>query len=353
MPKLLRCNAKKLERGVNVSELPQLFQDAFDLARALQLPYVWIDALCIIQDDEADKASEVSKMNHIYQNAFLNVGATGAADAVRSPADSGLASDSVMKGKGGSETLEDSNIAYSTDFTSTWRSRDRDRNSAERYDWFTLQDSPTSQGLDSPGFATEQKQPQALSPGLFVDRDPLLYTPLCVTIKRRGRKYDYIVYDECHADDFENSALFKRGWVLQERLLSTRSLFFGQQMVWECSELVACESFPFGFPLGLEEPNVRLGNTIVECKQFAQYKAWRDIVKSFTKCQLTYDLDCFPALSGLARNFQASLQDEYYAGLWKGDFIPGLCWFRDDQKFGQSRYPPFPSDYRAFAPPLM
>ncbi|KAI4622206.1 hypothetical protein J4E83_004946 [Alternaria metachromatica] len=112
MPKLLRCNVKKLEWDMNVSELPQLFQDAFDLARALQIPYVWIDALCIIQDDEADKTSEISKMDHIYQNAFLNVGATGAADTVWPPADSDSSSDSVVEGKVENELMGDANAEY-------------------------------------------------------------------------------------------------------------------------------------------------------------------------------------------------------------------------------------------------
>ena len=351
MPKLLRCNVKKSERSVNVSELPQLFQDAFNLARALQIPYIWIDALCIIQDDETDKASEISKMDHIYQNAVLNIGATGAADAARPPADRDLVPDSMVRGKGESEMRDHSIIARSTDVPNKSRLRDEGRTNAER--------------CDLPGFVTEHVQPHGLRQGLFADRDPLLYSLLAITVKTRGKEYNCIVYDSSHADDFYDSALFKRGWVLQERLLSPRSLFFGQQMVWECSELVACETFPFGFPLSLMEYNVRLGKILVECSEgsrpSAQYTAWREIVKAFTGCQLTYDLDCFPALSGLAHNFQASLQDEYYAGLWKDDFIPGLCWFRADQESGRSRYPPFPSVYRgeltvhnpASAPPLI
>ncbi|KAI4674166.1 uncharacterized protein J4E84_010779 [Alternaria hordeiaustralica] len=260
MPKLLQCNIKKLEWGVNVFEFPQLFQDAFTLAKALQIPYVWIDALCIIQDDEADKASEISRMDHIYQNAVLNVGATGAADAARPPADSDWMPDSATKGKCESEMHEESNVDCSTDVTNDWRLRDQDRTSAERDDWFALQRSPASPSLDLPGFGSGQKQPQGLSSGLFATRDPLVYSPLAVTIKRKGREYSGILYDGYHADDFQGSALFKRGWVLQERLLSPRT-------------------------------------------------------------------------------------DEYCAGLWRNDFIAGLCWFRDDQELNQ--YSPFPNGYRA------
>jgi len=363
MPKLLQCNIKKLEWGVNVFEFPQLFQDAFTLAKALQIPYVWIDALCIIQDDEADKASEISRMDHIYQNAVLNVGATGAADAARPPADSDWMPDSATKGKCESEMHEESNVDCSTDVTNDWRLRDQDRTSAERDDWFALQRSPASPSLDLPGFGSGQKQPQGLSSGLFATRDPLVYSPLAVTIKRKGREYSGILYDGYHADDFQGSALFKRGWVLQERLLSPRTVCFGEQMVWECSELVACETFPFGFPWYFPESNLRLGRIFTEynesTKQYEQHKAWLNVVKAFSKCQLTYDSDFFPALSGLAHHFQVSLQDEYCAGLWRNDFIAGLCWFRDDQELNQ--YSPFPNGYRgklsfhhtAFAPPLI
>jgi hypothetical protein len=171
-----------------------------------------------------------------------------------------------------------------------------------------------------------------------------------VVIEREGEEYSCIVYDCSHAIDFQDSALFKRGWVLQERVLSSKTLAYGQQMFWECSELFACETFPFGFPGDLDhgEPNVRLGRILAKrnesSKQTAQYESWLDIVKAFTKCQLTYDSDCFPALSGLAHHFQASLQDEYYAGLWKEDFISGLCWFREDPYF--SGDPLYPDDYR-------
>lgn len=40
----------------------------------------------------------------------------------------------------------------------------------------------------------------------------------------------------------------KRGWVMQERLLSPRTLYFTDQVMWECTELIANETFPGGVP---------------------------------------------------------------------------------------------------------
>jgi hypothetical protein len=40
--------------GLPISELPQTFQDAIIVARHLQIEYLWIDALCIVQDNTED-----------------------------------------------------------------------------------------------------------------------------------------------------------------------------------------------------------------------------------------------------------------------------------------------------------
>lgn len=43
--------------------------------------------------------------------------------------------------------------------------------------------------------------------------------------------------------------LLRRGWVLQERVLSPRTLHFtSTQMFWECNQKIACETFPRQMP---------------------------------------------------------------------------------------------------------
>jgi hypothetical protein len=58
-----------------------MFQDVIFLARRLNTSYVWIDALCVVQDDEKEQGPEIAKMDNIYRNAILNVGATAAVDS--------------------------------------------------------------------------------------------------------------------------------------------------------------------------------------------------------------------------------------------------------------------------------
>ncbi|KAF3000634.1 hypothetical protein E8E14_004758 [Neopestalotiopsis sp. 37M] len=57
--------------------LPNTFRDAIEVTRQLGVRYLWIDSLCIIQDDENDWKQESSKMVEVYQNAYLTICATG------------------------------------------------------------------------------------------------------------------------------------------------------------------------------------------------------------------------------------------------------------------------------------
>lgn len=58
--------------------LPQTFKDAIKTTRNLGFRYLWIDALCIIQDSDEDKAKEIGKMGDIYNNSTLTIAVVGA-----------------------------------------------------------------------------------------------------------------------------------------------------------------------------------------------------------------------------------------------------------------------------------
>ncbi|KAL9112884.1 MAG: hypothetical protein Q9227_002961 [Pyrenula ochraceoflavens] len=65
-----------LMQGFPSSSLPQTLQDAVQVARNLKIKYLWVDALCIIQDDEVDWHREAAMMTSVYQNAFITIAAT-------------------------------------------------------------------------------------------------------------------------------------------------------------------------------------------------------------------------------------------------------------------------------------
>ncbi len=51
------------------------------LTRILEIRYLWIDALCIVQDDEDDWVREAALMANVYGSAVLNIAAHTACDA--------------------------------------------------------------------------------------------------------------------------------------------------------------------------------------------------------------------------------------------------------------------------------
>ncbi|KAI1414664.1 heterokaryon incompatibility protein-domain-containing protein [Hypoxylon sp. FL1857] len=51
-------------------------RDAIHVTRCLGFRYLWVDALCIKQDDEAEKATEIVHMGQIYSASVLTISAT-------------------------------------------------------------------------------------------------------------------------------------------------------------------------------------------------------------------------------------------------------------------------------------
>ncbi|KAL8879771.1 MAG: hypothetical protein Q9198_002681 [Flavoplaca austrocitrina] len=61
--------------GIVINDLPLTFQDAVNITRNLGYQYLWIDSLCIIQDDPDDWAFESSTMSRVYSNSILTIAA--------------------------------------------------------------------------------------------------------------------------------------------------------------------------------------------------------------------------------------------------------------------------------------
>ncbi|EER38572.1 conserved hypothetical protein [Histoplasma capsulatum H143] len=95
------------KRAIPWRSLSKTFRDAISLTRALGIKYIWIDSLCIIQDDARDWDVESSNMAAIYTNGHLTIAATmsanGAGGLFRDTPDfevSGNAPPSDKNGKG-------------------------------------------------------------------------------------------------------------------------------------------------------------------------------------------------------------------------------------------------------------
>ncbi|KAF2625705.1 hypothetical protein BU25DRAFT_345212, partial [Macroventuria anomochaeta] len=226
-----------------LNTLPPVFQDSVTLCHRLSIKDLWIDALCLTQDDSVDRESEIGRMGNIHCHTFCNFSAIAAAE---------------------------------------------------------------------------------LSVGLFVDKDPWLHTAFPVSAESEKQRFELCGYSSSFLKDIDRTALQKRDWVLQERLLSPRTVFFGDQLSWGCMESRANETFPGGLPSYTPGPgnfnSFKLDNLF--------YRLWRTVINRHTQCDLTFENDVFPALSGLARIFKEFLEVTYLVGLWKGSLYANLIWKR-------------------------
>lgn len=78
--RLVMTNFELLCHDVPISKLCKTFRDGITATLALGLNYLWIDSLCIIQDDEEDWARESIRMSAVYGNAVANLAATDSVD---------------------------------------------------------------------------------------------------------------------------------------------------------------------------------------------------------------------------------------------------------------------------------
>lgn len=188
--------------------------------------------------------------------------------------------------------------------------------------------------------------------GLYFHRDVDLVRAVTLAISWQGLPSG--IYTICEFElTIENivyAPLNKRAWVVQERLLSLRTLHFGrEQIAWECQTLRACETFPG------EQPRACGDFSDVNLRFRLQYdvmnlarKTWPLIAQTYAGCHLTKETDKCIAISGIVEEISMATKDLYLAGLWKGSFVPQLCWIVNHLENQQRRRTPMrPLMYRA------
>lgn len=86
--------------GIAFNNLPATFQEAIMVCRWFGVQYLWIDSLCIVQDDTVDWEEQASNMDMIYENAFFTLAAHGYSTILPDPRECELAlSGSVVQAK--------------------------------------------------------------------------------------------------------------------------------------------------------------------------------------------------------------------------------------------------------------
>lgn len=285
-------NIKKRRQGIPWSELPVLLQDTIRLLRSLGIQFLWVDSLCIIQDDEEDWQHESVRMSDVYQNCYLNVA------AVASPNSScGL-------------------------FQDRWH----------------FDGKPTQNlhhGLRLPVETTFR---------IEGDKEKA-----AVNVRLSHQKCHLYMHDTTYFGRPNASPLLDRAWVFQELRLSPRTVSFASsEMLWHCRETVKCECMDMNnmarmLPISKENLRKKRG-FFSDCDPWHWYEAklepirnpdtltqdvhdfWLQCVTSYSTLSLTKRSDMPYGIAGLAKIIQARTEDKYLAGLWEKDIPRSLLW---------------------------
>lgn len=78
--KLLSTNLSTFQTSIPLTRLPKTFKDAVQVTRRLGYRYLWVDALCIIQDSQQDWLQEALSMTKVYASSALNLAAAASDD---------------------------------------------------------------------------------------------------------------------------------------------------------------------------------------------------------------------------------------------------------------------------------
>ncbi|KAI1803147.1 HET-domain-containing protein [Daldinia bambusicola] len=194
--------------------------------------------------------------------------------------------------------------------------------------------------------------------GCFFAREPSLIAPSAVDIYGNGELFRAELEDAAWGATFHDEPLIHRGWVLQERLMAPRTIYFGsKQVFWECAESHACETHPNGFGgfrpacnSSVKEQHEKLDDIdylplsrlliavpTAPCKTrhlLTRILAdWSAVISLYSNTKLTLPRDKLVAVSGLAKDTRKALQHlkpgkhKYLAGLWGDHLIETLCWY--------------------------
>lgn len=196
--------------------------------------------------------------------------------------------------------------------------------------------------------------------GLFFSRTPPAYETFTHTKKgTTGTVHAFAIRRDSRVASrygypyIADEPLSTRGWVLQERILASRTLHFASdQTLFECyGHFRSEDGYKTGGRVNCIHPLIDSGDPLID-SQHAMYHSymyrgpaiWYQLLREYCSRKLTKDSDKLPALSGLARIVEEQTGDTYVAGLWRSTLLEGILW----QAIGASRgRTSAPSEYRA------
>ncbi|KAF2449937.1 HET-domain-containing protein [Karstenula rhodostoma CBS 690.94] len=259
-----RATMESRKAGIEIADMPATYQDIVRLTRELGLRYLWVDSLCICQDEYADWEKESAKMLSIYSNAYLTVAAARAKDISEGFLDSRTSRSFVELDYVRSD-IRGKALAFNLPL----------REELVNSDYVTLPHEPLSQrawGL----------QERVLSHRVMIYGSDQMF----FECNEGFRGEDGLNLDFRHA-------------------CAHKSLD--------------------GTELEKQRPWLK-GLNINERPKRDTLSGWYELLWLYGLKKLTHASDKLPAISGIASIYAERIGEEYLAGLWRDQLIEGLVW---------------------------
>ncbi|UKZ49953.1 hypothetical protein TrVGV298_004208 [Trichoderma virens] len=253
-----RSNYSHLKTSISYDAMPKTYQDTVRIARALGVKYVWIDALCIIQDDVVDWEKESQVMAEIFRNSLVTV----------------IPLRTTSSNDGFLERNPSIKICY---HNAEWNINGS----------FFLRHIP---------FSYQNAESAIRSGPSFSDRPVSL--------------------------EIENSVWHTRGWTFQEDLFAMRKLYIGQQMMYWDSlkpvDIMRTEDKIIDDKLDrMSNAESSIIHSSEPWRGDYDYDGWYFPMLQYSQKRLTFETDRLPAVSSYAKLIASKSGDTYLAGLWK------------------------------------
>ncbi|KAK3339436.1 heterokaryon incompatibility protein-domain-containing protein [Neurospora tetraspora] len=266
----IKANLKKHKREIPFTSLPPTFQDATMVCALLGVSYLWIDSLCIVQDDKEDWKKAGAIMHCIYEQALFTICADAAEDSSQ-----GLF---------------------------------HVRRMAEL----------SKQMVQLPFHADGEEGREAKEGDSTCTKSSLIL--LDNTIR----------HDIVKGIDRSHAPLNSRCWTLQESMLSRRLVSFTAfGIACRCPSL-PWDQYGGGVGSRLQRrAKTEVGYDISPANP-RELTGWVDVVQEYTSRNLTYKSDKLAALQGIAAAFCRKKRwryGSYSNGVWLNLFPAFLCWF--------------------------
>ncbi|RDW73552.1 hypothetical protein BP6252_07459 [Coleophoma cylindrospora] len=303
-----RANLQAHSRNIPFYSLPKTFQDTVIVTRLLGIRHLWIDALCITQDDPDEWRQQSLTMGEIYKNSICTIAVhTAHSD------DQGFLSDihqgpiSVPLQRQYHERVLD--VTLRSDFRAQV-----DRSQLSGRGWV---------------FQERFLSPRTLH---FTSRSMFWEDGFGV------RSEEDEISDTVRGADGQ---LAQYSWELQRARSSAIPGFSAfSPLPNERSGLGSSNAVPNAYfnllqkyttPLRTWANGIKPFNYAAiedETDGFTEYVNWLEIVERYSRCNLSREEDKLPAISGMANHIQSRspYPVNYCAGIWEDQFHAGLLW---------------------------